>query len=166
MNVTRCFHQQHITFESLIEKKRKNERSGFSAFLRYRIHVRVPLYLPYLKNSRDIIGIAELMPSADGDMLSPVALENAYATCHNVQDLLHLRGFTSKPSYSKIKKVSSKNVKKGKGWKWYRKSAMGRYPSHPRGNYGRPPHFGVLARNNPPFPLSPSMYAMLSDPIN
>lgn len=49
---------------------------------------------------------------ADGDIMSPVALENAYVTCHNVQDLLHLRGFTSKPVHIKTKrnKVGMKKI--------------------------------------------------------
>ena len=52
-------------------------------------------------------------PTADGDLLSPVAIENANVTCHNVQDLLHLRGFTSKPGQFKTKrsKVASKKGK-------------------------------------------------------
>ncbi len=50
-----------------------------------------------------------------GDM-NEIAIANAYATCHNVQDLLHLRGFTSKPAYTKNKRGKSKKRKKDKGW--------------------------------------------------
>lgn len=46
--------------------------------------------------------------SREGDILSVAALANAYVTCHNVQDLLYLRGFTSKPAHAK-------RGKKGKG---------------------------------------------------
>ena len=49
-----------------------------------------------------------------GDM-NEIAIANAYATCHNVQDLLHLRGFTSKPAYTKNKRGKSKKRKKDKG---------------------------------------------------
>ena len=52
-----------------------------------------------------------------GDM-NEIAIANAYVTCHNVQDLLHLRGFTSKPAYTKNKRGKSKKRKsqKDKGW--------------------------------------------------
>lgn len=43
-------------------------------------------------------------PTADGDILNEIALANAYATCHNVQDLLHLRGFSSKTTYVRTKR--------------------------------------------------------------
>ncbi|XP_045033141.1 uncharacterized protein LOC123474727 [Daphnia magna] len=43
--------------------------------------------------------------------LNVIAIENAYATCHNVQDLLHLRGFTSKPAYVKNKRGKTKKRK-------------------------------------------------------
>lgn len=49
-----------------------------------------------------------------GDM-NEIAIANAYATCHNVQDLLHLRGFTSKPANAKNKRGKSKKRKKDKG---------------------------------------------------
>jgi hypothetical protein len=48
-----------------------------------------------------------------GDM-NEIAIANAYATCHNVQDLLHLRGFTSKPAYTKNKRGKSKKRKSQK----------------------------------------------------
>lgn len=47
--------------------------------------------------------------------LNEIAIENAYATCHNVQDLLHLRGFTSKPAYVKNKRGKSKKKETAKG---------------------------------------------------
>ena len=40
------------------------------------------------------------------------ALANAYAICHNVQDLLYLRGFTSKPAHVKRGKKGGKKKKK------------------------------------------------------
>ena len=48
-----------------------------------------------------------------GDM-NEIAIANAYVTCHNVQDLLHLRGFTSKPAYTKNKRGKSKKRKSQK----------------------------------------------------
>ncbi len=47
-----------------------------------------------------------------GDHMNEIALANAYATCHNVQDLLHLRGFTSKPAYVKTKRGKAGGRKK------------------------------------------------------
>merc|ERR1712071_331473 len=46
--------------------------------------------------------------SSEGDILSVAALANAYATCHNVQDLLYLRGFTSKSTHVKRGKKGKK----------------------------------------------------------
>ena len=57
-----------------------------------------------------VVDIFLLQGPVEGDFLSFVALFNAYVTCHNVQDLLHLRGFTAKPPHSK-------RGKKGKGAK-------------------------------------------------
>jgi hypothetical protein len=50
--------------------------------------------------------------ASEGDILSVAALANAYAICHNVQDLLYLRGFTSKPAH--VKKRGKKGGKKKK----------------------------------------------------
>ena len=53
----------------------------------------------------------------ESDILSVAALANAYATCHNVQDLLYFRGFSSKPAHAKRNKKSGKSRKK-KGVRW------------------------------------------------
>lgn len=53
-----------------------------------------------------------MLVSLESDILSVAALANAYATCHNVQDLLHFRGFTSKPAHAKRGKKGGKKRKK------------------------------------------------------
>ena len=51
----------------------------------------------------------------ESDILSVAALANAYATCHNVQDLLYFRGFSSKPAHAKRGKKGGKPRPKKKG---------------------------------------------------
>jgi hypothetical protein len=54
----------------------------------------------------------------ESDILSVAALANAYATCHNVQDLLYFRGFSSKPAHAKRGKKGGKPRPKKKGACW------------------------------------------------
>ena len=49
------------------------------------------------------------------DILDEAAMENAYNICHNVQDLLHFRGFFWEGQKQKGQKKGRKKGKKGKG---------------------------------------------------
>lgn len=60
---------------------------------------------PSNKKSKKQIYNARCKPG--GDVLNPVAVENAYYVCHNVQDCLMLRGFRWPPD-SKNKKPRAK----------------------------------------------------------
>ncbi|KAK4002776.1 hypothetical protein OUZ56_004578 [Daphnia magna] len=57
----------------------------------------------------------ETIVNLESDILSVAALANAYATCHNVQDLLYFRGFSSKPAHVKRGKKGAKPRTKKKG---------------------------------------------------
>ena len=48
----------------------------------------------------------------DVDILDQAAMENAYNICHNVQDLLHFRGFQWEGQKQKGKKKGRKKGKK------------------------------------------------------
>ena len=68
------------------------------------------------KNTRDneisnlLYGGSTKSQKKEPDILDEAAMENAYNICHNVQDLLHFRGFAWEGAPSK-KKKKGKNLK-------------------------------------------------------